>query len=332
MPIPPGPGLSGIPMSGIVKQFNLFPPTTSGPYPFNVDLRVPSTNYSPTSASPTIPTNTKTPAPLGSFGSLTAIVSFASPGPFTWTPGFTGNIQILVVGGGGAGGTAFALAAGGGGAGGVAVNPAYPVVAGTTYNVSVGAGGTIVPAAPGSTPQIRRRGCLFDFRRPGWNYNSTRWRRRRRDQRCSSRSRRRKRRRRPERCHLRGWPWHSTGANKSIGHFKLWKCRRIWPARPRTALCGRRRGRWWRAGRARARAGRRRARRDGVHVARECSRVCWRRRRRLLWPRDCARTGRVRRGRGGRHRPVRRPRSVGDYWKFRDWIWFRWRRRRRRQR
>lgn len=64
-------------------------------------------------------------------------------GTHTFTPIVSGNIEVLVVAGGGAGAgdTSTNVGNGGGGAGGVIYYSSYPVVAGTNYSVSVGAGG-----------------------------------------------------------------------------------------------------------------------------------------------------------------------------------------------
>lgn len=81
---------------------------------------------------------------------LTATVEqFTSTGADTWTcPAGVTSIELLVVGGGGSGGRGTTLAGwdGGGGAGGVIHIRDYPVIPGTIYNLSVGAGGTV----PGS--------------------------------------------------------------------------------------------------------------------------------------------------------------------------------------
>ena len=58
----------------------------------------------------------------------------------SFTADCTGNVEVLVVAGGGGGGGD--QGGGGGGAGGLIYNTAYPVVAGTSYTVTVGAGGT----------------------------------------------------------------------------------------------------------------------------------------------------------------------------------------------
>ena len=63
---------------------------------------------------------------------------FTTTGSHTFTPAFTGNVQVMVVGGGGAGGYDWS---GGGGAGGVIINRSFPVSAGSGYNVTVGAEG-----------------------------------------------------------------------------------------------------------------------------------------------------------------------------------------------
>ena len=63
---------------------------------------------------------------------------FTNTGTQTFTPAFTGTVQVLVVaaGGGGAGSHG-----GGGGAGGMIFNRSFPVTAGTPYPVTVGSGG-----------------------------------------------------------------------------------------------------------------------------------------------------------------------------------------------
>lgn len=62
---------------------------------------------------------------------------FTSTGAATFTPAFTGNIQVLVVAGGASAGGSHG---GGGGAGGVRFSRAFPVTAGTPYGINVGAG------------------------------------------------------------------------------------------------------------------------------------------------------------------------------------------------
>jgi hypothetical protein len=70
----------------------------------------------------------------------TTVQSFTTVGTTSWTaPAGVTSIEVLVVGGGGGGG---ANHAGGGGAGGVVHKPSYPVVPGTSYIVTVGAGGS----------------------------------------------------------------------------------------------------------------------------------------------------------------------------------------------
>ena len=63
---------------------------------------------------------------------------FTTTGNHTFTPAFTGNVQVMVVGGGGAGGYDWS---GAGGAGGVIFNRSFPVSNGTGYSVTVGADG-----------------------------------------------------------------------------------------------------------------------------------------------------------------------------------------------
>jgi hypothetical protein len=64
---------------------------------------------------------------------------FATSG--TFTPAFTGTVEVLVVGGGGAGGGGIG---GGGGGGGVVYMPAVSVTSGTPYTITVGAGGAAI--------------------------------------------------------------------------------------------------------------------------------------------------------------------------------------------
>ena len=72
---------------------------------------------------------------------------FTAAGSHTFTPTFTGTVQVLVVGGGG--GSGYDWAAGGGG-GGVVYDRSYPVTAGSGIAITVGNG----------------RGTLFG---PGWS-------------------------------------------------------------------------------------------------------------------------------------------------------------------
>lgn len=64
----------------------------------------------------------------------------------TWTPNFTGTVWVLVIAGGGGGGSDMG---GGGGAGGFIQDTVFSVTAGTTYTVTVGAGGSGAPAGQG---------------------------------------------------------------------------------------------------------------------------------------------------------------------------------------
>ena len=68
---------------------------------------------------------------------------FTAPGAHTFTPAFTGTVEVLVVGGGGGGGAHLGA---GGGAGGVQNSRAFPVSAGTGIPITVGAGAAKVPA------------------------------------------------------------------------------------------------------------------------------------------------------------------------------------------
>jgi hypothetical protein len=64
--------------------------------------------------------------------------TYTTTGTSGFTPLVSGNVEVLVVAGGGAGGNNHA---GGGGGGGVVYNANYPVIAGRSYTVVVGAGG-----------------------------------------------------------------------------------------------------------------------------------------------------------------------------------------------
>jgi hypothetical protein len=65
--------------------------------------------------------------------------SYTSVGTTSWTcPANVFNVEVLVVAGGGGGGR---HSGGGGGGGGVIYRPAFPVVPGTVYTVTVGGGG-----------------------------------------------------------------------------------------------------------------------------------------------------------------------------------------------
>ena len=67
---------------------------------------------------------------------------FTTVGAHTFTPAFTGTVQVLVVAGGGGGAGSHG---GGGGGGGVIYNGAVPVTSGTGIAVTVGGGGVTRP-------------------------------------------------------------------------------------------------------------------------------------------------------------------------------------------
>jgi hypothetical protein len=68
---------------------------------------------------------------------------FTSAGAHTFTPAFTGTVEVLVIGGGGSGGCHLGA---GGGAGGILTNRAFPVSAGTGISITV-AGTAAAPPA-----------------------------------------------------------------------------------------------------------------------------------------------------------------------------------------
>jgi hypothetical protein len=81
----------------------------------------------------------------------TVISGSATTTSTSWTcPAGVTSIELLVVAGGGGGGVG-SNGGGGGGAGGLIYNSAFPVVPGTTYSLSVGAGGASVSGRSGGT-------------------------------------------------------------------------------------------------------------------------------------------------------------------------------------
>lgn len=95
----------------------------------------PSHNTS-TSTNTTI-TNTATGGTITTSGSFT-VHSFTTVGTSTFTPSFTGTVEVLIVAGGGGGGRSLG---GGGGGGGVIYIPSVNVSVDTNYEIIVGDGG-----------------------------------------------------------------------------------------------------------------------------------------------------------------------------------------------
>jgi len=86
----------------------------------------------------TVDATSPVPTSLGGYRYHT----YTTTGTSGFTPAVTGNVEVLVVGGGGAGGRNGTVdGAGGGGAGGVLYCQNYPVTSGQKYTVVVGAGG-----------------------------------------------------------------------------------------------------------------------------------------------------------------------------------------------
>lgn len=86
------------------------------------------------------------------------LASFTSVGTTSWTcPAGVYSVEVLVVAGGGGGG---AWVGGGGGGGGVIYRPAFSVTPGTTYTVTVGAGGDgeFNPGGYGGMPRATNGG------------------------------------------------------------------------------------------------------------------------------------------------------------------------------
>ncbi|MFZ4397733.1 MAG: glycine-rich domain-containing protein, partial [Kiritimatiellia bacterium] len=73
-------------------------------------------------------------------GTNYVVHTFTTVGSNSFNVTSGGNVEVLVVGGGGGGGGKSSLGGGGGG-GGVTNNPAFAVVGGSNYTVTVGAGG-----------------------------------------------------------------------------------------------------------------------------------------------------------------------------------------------
>ena len=94
----------------------------------------------------TLPSGTTAQRP----GQASTLASFTTVGTTSWTcPAGVYSVEVLVVAGGGGGGR---HSGGGGGGGGVIYRPAFPVVPGTAYTVTVGAGGSGPPV--GTYPTI----------------------------------------------------------------------------------------------------------------------------------------------------------------------------------
>lgn len=146
----PAPG-QAINHSGIATVWGLTynPPST----PMDNRFRFATSTYTPTVNA--IPTATGVGTlPMDNYHSRTYVPPGPTPfftpftAPGTWTSPFTGNVSLLVIGGGGSGGNVIPTALGpaqrasGGGAGAyIYYNASYPVVAGRVYPISIGSGG-----------------------------------------------------------------------------------------------------------------------------------------------------------------------------------------------
>jgi hypothetical protein len=82
-------------------------------------------------------------APNNSNRSPGVVHLFTTAGNATFTPAFTGTVEVMIIGGGGSGGGHLGS---GGGAGGFYYNRAYPVSSGSGIGVTVGAGAGAPPA------------------------------------------------------------------------------------------------------------------------------------------------------------------------------------------
>ncbi len=81
------------------------------------------------------------------------ITQFTTVGTTTWTaPLTTTSVEYLIVGGGGGGGGGYDTGAGGGGGGGMVLVGTLSVVPGTSYTITVGAGGA---ASTNSYPTVQ---------------------------------------------------------------------------------------------------------------------------------------------------------------------------------
>jgi hypothetical protein len=81
--------------------------------------------------------------------SQTMLLQYTTVGTTSWVAPFTGNVKTLLVAGGGGSGGAIA---GGGGGGGVIYNSSFSVSKGTSYTMTVGAGGTAGGNTSGPSP------------------------------------------------------------------------------------------------------------------------------------------------------------------------------------
>lgn len=156
----PGPGVA-ISFSQVNTEFVLTTPS-----PMNVNYRFAPGTYTP--ATPAIPTTPAGIFPIDVLHGRTKAGGGGVLSPFsalyttssTWNAPGTGNISVLVVAGGGAGGNGPGIRSGGGGAGGYKFFPAsFPVTAGTTYYFTVGTAGAAptgvnVNGAPGTPSKI----------------------------------------------------------------------------------------------------------------------------------------------------------------------------------
>jgi hypothetical protein len=130
-----------------VNRYNApFVPTAANINAGNATI-ITSYGYTTNSSVTTVTTSAPSPAPTGlSTGTYAnGEILFTSSGNWT-APAYVTSISMVGVGGGQGGGYA---TFGGGGGGGLAWVNSYPVVAGRTYTIVVGAGGT---GAPPATP------------------------------------------------------------------------------------------------------------------------------------------------------------------------------------
>lgn len=135
----------------------------STPSPMNSNYRFPTADYTPVTNP--IPTVSNATFPMNILHGRSKF-SFATvyTTSTTWTSTFTGNMSVLVVAGGGAGGQCSlnpSMRAGGGGAGGYKYFPGnFPVTNGTTYYFTVGTAGAAptgaanTNGAPGTPSKI----------------------------------------------------------------------------------------------------------------------------------------------------------------------------------
>jgi len=141
------PASGPIPVGGVVSTWSLTP-ATNVPVASELRLNVNAPGqYAP--ASQTFPASGTSTFPLSKFLGISFSTTVTFTSPTTWTGTFTGTAQILVVAGGGGGGgnATIVQSPGGGGGGGGYIATTISITKGSSYPVTIGAGGAGGPSA-----------------------------------------------------------------------------------------------------------------------------------------------------------------------------------------